>query len=679
MGAIVGDGVHGGRATGRQLGSHHSLHPPGSPVGVPMTATSDVHERSGMPSARSMAGQGIAVARWILVVLIVLDGLDSLRAYLELMGGGRQPPLSWPLQELIGRGALVATLWWPVAGFLVSLVALAMAVAIEPRGLELLLLPVAAMMLTARSHWVWVIAVLAADAGFVALLLADPGRDARPGFLLAAATALGFAFGLAGRWQAGAQAAAAARVTALQQANATARDRERRRLSDETSGIVLGRLSSVEAEVAAQLADPGLAHVHAALDRIDASARVALVELRALVGLLREPPPDEADAAPAEARAETMSRWAARPNLAQLRLGVLAGTVIFQAVQGPWLALLTGGVPPPGAVVQGLAVLSLALLVWRWQAGVVATLLTLLAAVATGAPLGWEALLVGIVACVLVALGGRRRVVAVLGLLAVATAARGLVAPDPYLAMGACVALLGGGAALGAVLRHFLEARQQGHAEIRGLEAQAKSIPLEEREQLARELHDLVGHQLSVVTMQIMGHRYSSDPVELREVLQRIDAAVKATRGELELLVGGVVVSPDLVNSPAEATDAVCRTLSEQGFQVESSVVGHLEGLEPIPLRTIARVLQESSTNILRYAQPRSTCHLSVQGDDEAVRVTVRSQLPLDGRHRRSEASGGWGLRGLRERVDLTGGTLRAGADDGQWVVTVRLPRRAAD
>jgi signal transduction histidine kinase len=93
--------------------------------------------------------------------------------------------------------------------------------------------------------------------------------------------------------------------------------------------------------------------------------------------------------------------------------------------------------------------------------------------------------------------------------------------------------------------------------------------------------------------------------------------------------------------------------------------------LDPTTQRTLSRIMQEAATNILRYAPAGSPCHYTLVTEKGVARLTVLS--PMADR-RSSDLSLGWGLRGIRERVELTRGTFLAGPDGGRWRLAVTLP-----
>jgi signal transduction histidine kinase len=197
---------------------------------------------------------------------------------------------------------------------------------------------------------------------------------------------------------------------------------------------------------------------------------------------------------------------------------------------------------------------------------------------------------------------------------------------------------------------------------------------------VARELHDVVAHQLSVTTMLVMATSLSEDREVLAATLEKVRRSTQAARHELGALLEamrgpgatGQVTSGPMVTPGAEAL-ALASRLAEHGHRAVLDVDPAAEGLDVTTQRTLTRVMQEATTNILRYAPPGSVCHYTLAVQDGGVRLSVVSPRTAGG-ERRSDLSLGWGLRGIRERVELTGGTFSAGPDRDHWVLDVSLP-----
>lgn len=221
----------------------------------------------------------------------------------------------------------------------------------------------------------------------------------------------------------------------------------------------------------------------------------------------------------------------------------------------------------------------------------------------------------------------------------------------------------------------------QQSAKVRELETLNARIRQEERAALARELHDVVAHELTVITMQVMGRRASRDPDELQEVLSVVDTSARSALTELRKMLvllrdeGWVATSPD---PSVEHSDLkqILEDLAEElislGYPTTWTYDGQ-EKLTPTLVRTCARILQEAVTNIIKHARKGAPCRLEASVADGRVRLRVVNELPV-GVRRPEAGSSSLGLVGLGERVDLLHGNIRAGVRHGQWVVDVDLP-----
>ncbi|HSO70841.1 MAG TPA: histidine kinase [Arachnia sp.] len=226
--------------------------------------------------------------------------------------------------------------------------------------------------------------------------------------------------------------------------------------------------------------------------------------------------------------------------------------------------------------------------------------------------------------------------------------------------------------------RHFLVTRRTQIEQIAGLRRTTEGIRNEERNLLARELHDVVAHHLSVATLQCMAYGESDSPEELRTALTRMERSTKGAEEEMELL-GRIMAGPAgeetgiALVRPTTVVGVLAETLRDNGFRVSVSVDPLSDELPAPTLRTLTRVMQECVTNILRYGRRDGPCHLTLDVGTHEVTLRIANAMPA--RRRSSALSLGYGLAGIRERVDLLGGRFAVTADAGTWVVEVALPR----
>ncbi|WCO68104.1 histidine kinase [Iamia majanohamensis] len=220
-------------------------------------------------------------------------------------------------------------------------------------------------------------------------------------------------------------------------------------------------------------------------------------------------------------------------------------------------------------------------------------------------------------------------------------------------------------AALGASIRFRATARQRSVEQVR----------LQEREELARELHDTVAHHVSAIAIQAQAGRAvaAADPSRAASVLEVIEGAATEALAEMREVVG-ILRTGAAERAPAPGVADIAR-LTEAGpgaLRVEVDLrgdLGHLTG--PVDA-ALYRLAQESITNARRHARGARRVAVRVEGTGDAVRLEVRD----DGRGGRDGREPGYGLVGMAERVELLGGTFSAGpAPTGGWTVTAVLPR----
>jgi len=201
---------------------------------------------------------------------------------------------------------------------------------------------------------------------------------------------------------------------------------------------------------------------------------------------------------------------------------------------------------------------------------------------------------------------------------------------------------------------------------------------LAERNRLARELHDSVGHALSVVTIQASaaGRVLDTDPAFARTALGAIEESARAALEDLDHVLGLLREDRAATRTRPQWTLADLPNLLAQtriaGVAVESTVEGALDALPPAVSREAYRIVQEGLTNVLRHAGKVPVALRLAAGED---RLELDLSNPLGG-GRPPRVGGGHGLSGMRERVTVLRGQMTAGPDQGRWLVRVRIPLR---
>jgi signal transduction histidine kinase len=223
---------------------------------------------------------------------------------------------------------------------------------------------------------------------------------------------------------------------------------------------------------------------------------------------------------------------------------------------------------------------------------------------------------------------------------------------------------------LGRVRRAYVDALVERGTRIeREAAQQVELAALDERARIAREMHDVVAHGLTVMVVQADGARYAAaqDPAAAERALEAIADAGRDALADMRRLLG-LLRSDDTGTAPAPRLAEVADLVTD--------VSADLQGLDtevpPAVALTAYRVVQESLTNVRKHAGPAARAHVSVRVQDD-VRITVED----DGRGAAAPDDGhGHGLKGMRERVAVHAGELEAGPrPGGGFRVSARIPR----
>jgi signal transduction histidine kinase len=206
--------------------------------------------------------------------------------------------------------------------------------------------------------------------------------------------------------------------------------------------------------------------------------------------------------------------------------------------------------------------------------------------------------------------------------------------------------------------------------------AEVRAVAAEERTRIARELHDVVAHGMSVVALQAVGGRrvLDSDPDQAREAFDTIARVTSDCLAEMRRLLGLLRADDEempLVPQPTlEQVAGLVEQARAAGTQVELTVRGEPHRLPPGVDLSAYRIVQEALTNARKHA-PGARVGLRLSYEEGAVVVEVVDDGPGDA----GPPAGGHGLIGMRERVELFGGTLEAGPrSEGGFGVRALLP-----
>jgi signal transduction histidine kinase len=230
--------------------------------------------------------------------------------------------------------------------------------------------------------------------------------------------------------------------------------------------------------------------------------------------------------------------------------------------------------------------------------------------------------------------------------------------------------------ALGRKFQEAEEARERAARAEREREERARSAVTEERARIARELHDVVGHSVSVMTVQASAVRRLLRPEQEREreALLVVERTGREALAEMRRMVGVLrrpEEAPALAPQPSlEHVERLVEQAREAGLTVELRVEGDRQPLPAGVDLTAYRLVQEGLTNALKHARAERAQVVVRYGDGD-LEVTVSD----DGRGTGSGDGGGHGLVGMRERVAVYGGELEAGPQaEGGYRLRAKLP-----
>jgi signal transduction histidine kinase len=258
----------------------------------------------------------------------------------------------------------------------------------------------------------------------------------------------------------------------------------------------------------------------------------------------------------------------------------------------------------------------------------------------------------------------------------------------PVVGLICLICLVYGVAAAGAILSGLAPMFLGPSAADRLAAVEDRARALAQRNRLARELHDSVGHALSVVSIQAgaAGRVLDNDPDFVRRALSAIEESARSAMTDLDHVLGLLREDAEdplredpegtASRTPQPTLDALEQLVTSTeltGIAVELRIAGDLASVPQVVSREAYRIVQEGLTNVLRHAGkvPVTLC-VDVQPD--LVELTMVNPLGNPGSTARR---GGRGLPGMRERVTVLHGQLTAGVDGNDWRVKVILPLRA--
>jgi signal transduction histidine kinase len=383
--------------------------------------------------------------------------------------------------------------------------------------------------------------------------------------------------------------------------------------------------------------------------------------------------------------------WSDRERLWRWADWLLALLLAASAQYEIWIqSLAADGVPAPHAVHALFALLITLPLAWRRRAPLAVLCVVLGSAVLEGAAFAnfpsFQPFLASIIAIYSVAAHCDRRRALVGAAVAYAALIPGALvrafSSDHSVDLGAALVFTGAWV-VGRTLRRWrLEAATQGQRASRlerEREEKARLAVAEERARIARELHDVVAHAVSVIVIQAQGaqRELEGEQPSVREALGSIESTGRQALVEMRRLLGILRRSDgELALAPQPSLkhlDGLVEHVREAGLPVELRIEGDAAPLPPGVDVSAYRIVQEALTNTLKHAGP-AHAHVVVRYAADEIQLEISD----DGRAG-AHGAGGHGLVGMGERVAVVGGVLESGRrPDGGFLVRARLPLESA-
>lgn len=198
----------------------------------------------------------------------------------------------------------------------------------------------------------------------------------------------------------------------------------------------------------------------------------------------------------------------------------------------------------------------------------------------------------------------------------------------------------------------------------------------EERQRIAREVHDVIAHSMSVTMLHLSAARMALERERTGDALEALREAEDQGRrslGEIRRTVG--LLGSDDAAAPPQPSAADLEELvagfRSAGLDIDLVVDGDVGAMSDAAGLNLYRIVQESLANVAKHA-PGARASVDLRVDGDSVRLVVRNTVNGSA----PPASDGSGLRGMSERAALLGGTLSAAPSGGEWVVRVDAPVR---
>lgn len=263
--------------------------------------------------------------------------------------------------------------------------------------------------------------------------------------------------------------------------------------------------------------------------------------------------------------------------------------------------------------------------------------------------------------------------------------------------------LLGVGALIGTLIRRAWRAQARHDAELEEMRIRQIEASSAERLSIARDLHDIVAHDITIIAMQAQAASFSKNPKVASDSLEVIGESARNTLQDLRLLLNVLKSSEEahfsdnskpLTQAETDqagastltlrrSIDQAARQLESIGFRVSEKIDGDVDTLPRRIQVAMHRILKEATTNIMKHAAPGSDCGISVKISEGNVLLQIENQKSRasngNGALSPKAGSAGLGLGSISDRTSSLGGKLEVIHKGAIWCLQITVPLRGVE
>ena len=224
--------------------------------------------------------------------------------------------------------------------------------------------------------------------------------------------------------------------------------------------------------------------------------------------------------------------------------------------------------------------------------------------------------------------------------------------------------------------------------EMEEADARSRQAIEAERKNIARDLHDIVAHDITVVAMQSKAAKFANDGQMALNAIDVIAKLSTETLHDLRLMLNVLRTDGTMADPAVSATDKPAATtvyavqgvelfsqrLREANFVVSSHTEEKISDLPRSAQTALYRVMQEATTNVIKHALPGGECSISLTAHGKEARLKITNQIADSTIGKHSLPLGGSGLIGMEDRMKAFGGKFKASEHNGRWILTASIP-----